>query len=255
MTEQQPQTNRRDVLQKAFVATTVAWATPIVTTLHSPIAAATGSVNCPFTYCFDDGTTEGWLIDNNAGAGDGLWNVNSGRSTSASFSLHYGTGVGGTYETGGRNAGTVTGPAFTVPAAGGALTFNVWREIENFGSGSWDEFSVSILPSGTVEYAVAIDGGTLGVFEPISIDLAAYAGQVIQVVFAFDTGDAQFNNFEGIWVDDITVPCTTPPPGGGGAGPAVAELRSSIGGAGSSYFPERRQVTVAEQRQRLRARQ
>lgn len=246
--------NRRAFLQKSLVVTGVAWTAPVITSLNTPVAAATGSLaGCPYTYCFDDGTTEGWVIDNTAGSGNGLWNVNNGRSTSPSFSLHYGTGVGGNYNTGGTNSGTVTSPAFTVPAAGGDLTFNVWREVENFGSGSWDEFSVSILPSGTVEYAVAIDGGTGGVFEPITIDLAAYAGQAIQVVFAFDTGDANFNNFEGIYVDDVTVPCTLPPAGGGGFGTPNAAVRSSIGGAGSGYFPQRSVPTQRESRDRQRS--
>ena len=203
--------DRRSFVTKTAAATGAIWTAPIVLGMLEPVAAATPSNGCPFTFCFDDGTTEGWVIDNGAGAGNGLWNVNNSRSVSPTSSLHYGTGFGGNYDTGTRNAGTVTSPSFVVPASGGALSFDIWREVEVFGSGTWDEFSVSILPSGTVEYAVSRDGGTGGLFEPISIDLAAYAGTSIQVVFAFDTGDAQFNNFEGIYVDNVMIPCSTPP--------------------------------------------
>ncbi len=247
MSEQQAgkETNRRAFLQKSLVATGVAWTAPIVVSLNDPIAAATGSGGCPFTYCFDDGSTEGWTIDNTAGVGNGLWNVNNGRSTSASFSLHYGTGIGGNYNSTGNNSGTVTSPAFVVPAAGGALTFNIWREVEVFASGNWDEFSVSILPSGTVEYAVSRDGGTNGVFEPISIDLAAYAGTPIQIVFSFATNDQNFNNFEGIYVDDITIPCDNPPAGGGGT--------SFSARAAEPYFPDRPAPTADELKRRGRA--
>lgn len=215
--------------------------------INDPIAAATGSGGCPYTFCFDDGTTEGWTIDNNAGSGNGLWNVNNGRSTSPSFSLHYGTGVGGNFDTGGTNSGTVTSPPVSVPAAGGDLSFNIWREVEVFGSGSWDSFSVSILPAGTTIYSTGPDGGTGGVFEPVTLDLAAFAGTTIQIVFAFDTLDANFNDFEGIWVDDVTVPCTLPPAAVGGGG--FGAQRSLNGG----FFPETDEPTRREKRDRARA--
>jgi len=238
--------SRRRFLQRGAAATGVAWTTPIVIGALEPVAAAVSST-CPVVYCFDDGTTQGWTIDNTAGAGDGLWNINSSRSVSPPFSLHYGTGTGGDYVTGGRNAGTVTSPSFVVPATGGALTFEVWREIETFATGNWDEFSVSILPSGTVEYAVSIDGGTMGLFEPIFIDLAAYAGMSIQVVFAFDTGDANFNNFEGIYVDDITIPCDTPPPPSNLTANFIGLSARSVA---PSFFPERAEPTARELSQR-----
>ena len=170
-----------------------------------------------------------------------------------------------------------------VPASGGALSFDIWREVEVFASGTWDEFSVSILPSGTVEYAVSRDGGTGGLFEPISIDLAAYAGTSIQVVFAFDTGDTQFNDFEGIYIDNVMIPCSTLPTGFsatnstnwpdddpgfvvespqlsqaiGVVGPdlqAFTAAGSSDGKAKSnSYFPERPDPTSSELRRRTNA--
>ena len=209
---------------------------------------------CPFTWCFDGGTTEGWTINNAAGSGGGLWNVNNGRSTSASFSLHYGTGVGGNYNTGGTNSGTVTSPAFTVPAGGGNVSLRVWRDVETFGSGTWDEFSVTVVPAvgpAVQIYAVSRDGGTGGVFDTIVRSLNAFAGTSVQLVLTFDTGDGNFNNFEGIWVDDITIPCTTVPPG------ALSATQNRSFGTGNpevdNFFPERPEPTTRELRQRRRA--
>ncbi|MEM9466585.1 MAG: hypothetical protein AAGA90_14525 [Actinomycetota bacterium] len=217
---------RRDLLKKGAVTTGVIWSAPAILSFD-PVAAAAGSTLGAYTYCFDDGTTEGWTIDNTAGAGNGLWNVDNGRSVSPSFSLHYGNGVGGTFETGGRNAGTVTSPSVTIPAVGPVdLEFEVWREVEVFASGTWDEFSVSILPTGDVLYARSRDGGTSGVFESVSIDLSAYAGDTVQIVLAFDTGDGAFNDFEGIYVDNITVPGASAPVGGLGV----------VGGFGAFSF-------------------
>lgn len=239
--------SRRDLLKKGLVAGGIAWTAPVVTTLAQPLAAATGSSGGSYTYCFDDGTTEGWTIDNTAGVGNGLWNVANDRSVSASFSLHYGTGTGGNYVTGGRNSGSVTSPSFTVPATGPVLLeFDVWREVETYANGNWDEFSVSILPAGTTLYSVARDGGTGGVFEHITIDLAGFAGDTVQLSFFFDTADANFNTFEGIYVDNVIVPGAT---GGFGlvAGGGAAR---SLGGAG--WSPDRPEPTRQELRRRER---
>jgi len=242
---------RRRFLKNTAIATGVVWTTPVVIGAL-PVAAAQGSVSSAHT--FDDGTLQGWVIDNTAGGGgDGLWNISSDRSVSPSSSLHYGNGIGGTYNTGGRNSGTVTSPLFTVPATGGEMTFDVWREIEQFANGTWDELSVTILPGGTppgtVEYSASIDGGTLGVFEPISIDLAAYAGTMVTVVFAFDTGDANFNDFEGIYVDNITIPGLVPPAGAAAANVTTLNARAATRG----FFPERATPTPRELRERNRA--
>ena len=197
--------SRRTLIKQGAAAAGIVWATPIV--LAKPVAAATGSEVGGYTYCFDDGTSEGWTMN-------GLWNISSDRSVSPNFSLHYGTGSGGTYNTGAANSGTATSPLFTVPTTGDQdLTFDIWREIENYGSGSWDEFSISVAPGGTVLYSRAIDGGTGGLWVSETIDLSAFAGQSIQLIFSFDTGDAQFNDFEGIYVDNIRVPGGTAPGG------------------------------------------
>ena len=254
MREEQSETalrGRRDLVKRGAVATGAIWAAPAILSFD-PVAAAAGSTPNSYTYCFDDGTTEGWTIDNTAGAGNGLWQVNSGRSVSPSFSLHYGNGVGGTYQTGNsRNAGTVTSPSVTIPAVGPViLEFEVRREVETYPSGTWDEFSVSILPSGDTLYSRSRDGGTGGVFENVTIDLAAYAGDTVQIVLAFDTRDGAFNNFEGIWVDNITVPGASAPLGALGAFGAFsfAPLSQPKGGG---WMPATPEPTTAE----LQARQ
>ena len=242
---------RRRVIQQSLVAAGVAWTVPVVSTIFEPVAAAAGST-CPYTFCFDSGTTEGWTIDNTAGNGNGLWQVNNGRSVSSAFSLHYGNGVGGNYNTGGTNAGTVTSAAIGVPTGGGNLTFDVWRQVETYGSGTWDEFAVTAVPTTgapAVLYAVSRDGGTGGVWVPISLSLNAYGGQNIQIVFSFDTKDAINNNFEGIWVDNVTVPCNSPPAGSLG----LLSARSLQRGAEpTGFFPETEEPSARDLRRRRR---
>ena len=241
-------TGRRAVLKKSMVAGGIAWTVPVVMTLAEPVAAATGSVSGLAFWCFDDGTTEGWTIDNNVGAGNGLWNVDNSRSVSPSYSMHYGTGSGGDYDTGGRNAGTATSPTVTLPASGTMnLAFEVWREVETYPSGNWDRFTVSILAgaTSTIVYSRARDGGTGGVFESPTIDVSAWAGQSIQIVLGFDTGDGAFNNFEGIYVDNIQIPVAA-----GGSGTSLSATRSL--GISRGYFPETPEPNQRELRRRAR---
>ncbi|MDW3177202.1 MAG: hypothetical protein R8J94_07445 [Acidimicrobiia bacterium] len=237
--------SRRALLKKGAAVAGVAWTAPVILTWTEPVAAAVGSGGGSYTYCFDAaGDPEGWTMN-------GLWNINSSRSVSPSFSLHYGTGTGGTYESTGTNSGTATSPAFVVPTSGSTIVeFDVWREVEVFGSGTWDELSLSVLPGGSVLYAVSRDGGTGGLWEHITVDLAGFAGSTVQLVFAFDTGDANYNDFEGIYIDNIVVPGATPP-GGGSLSASPLSTRSL--GTGEVWMPDRPKPTASDLRRRDRA--
>jgi len=241
---------RRSVLKKSAVAAGVAWTAPVVMSLHEPVLAAVGSgYDGEFTFCWDNGTNEGWTIDNTAGPGaNGHWGLDSSNQVSGATSMHYGRGMASNYNSPNntRNSGTVTSPSFTVNTTGNQdVVFQIWREVETYGSGNWDQFSVSVAGGATL-YSVARDGGTTG-WEQVTISLAAYSGQTIQLVLGFDTGDGNFNNFRGIFVDDFKVPSQTPPATGLGFG---ARARISTGPTG--FFPEREKPTKKEQRRRDR---
>lgn len=242
--------SRRSLLKKSAVAGGLAWTAPVVLSFDEPVAAATGSISGVAFWCFDSATTEGWSIDNSAGAGRGLWQVDNGRSVSPSYSLHYGRGLGGDYHTGRhRNAGTATSPTVTLPSDGTIeLEFDVWREVETYPSGTWDEFAVTIVSNGSSStvYSRASDGGTNGVFEHVVIDLSAWAGASIEIVLSFDTKDRNFNRFEGVWVDNITVPVAP-----GGQGTSLPTVRTA--GVPAGFFPERPEPSAGEIRRRDRA--
>ena len=231
--------SRRALMKKGAVAAGIAWTAPVIVTWSEPLAAAVGSGGGSYTYCFDDGTSEGWALG-------GLWNMSNDRSVSGTFSLHYGRGSSSDYDIG-TNSGTAVSPAFVVPTTGSTdVTFEVWREVETFASGNWDELSLSVSPGGSVLYAVSRDGGTGGLWESITVSLAGFAGSTIQLVFAFATGDNNFNNFEGIYIDNIVVPGALPP--GGGAALSATSLRSQS--APADYMPDRPAPTAAELRRR-----
>lgn len=238
--------SRRALLGRAAVGGAVAWTMPVITSLNDPVAAAVGSLGCPAVFCWDSGTAEGWVIDNASGPGKkpGLWNINSSRSVSGSYSLHYGRGSGSNYNINGRHSGTATSPSSTLPSTGPMnLEFSVWREIET-ANGFEDKLDGVIMPSGDVVYSRFADGGTNGQWEQVSIDLSVYAGTTIQVMFTFDTGDGANNNFEGVYIDDVSIPCATAPD----PGAPVAEAGAD--GFFPAWAPE---LTEAEQAERFLA--
>ncbi|NNE73397.1 MAG: hypothetical protein HKN26_07025 [Acidimicrobiales bacterium] len=194
--------DRRRLLRGGIAFGAATWVAPSVLRLDT-VAAATGSGLC---YSFE-GDAAPWTIDNKAGPdGKGLWQVDDSRSTDGSWSLHYGKGTGNTYRKGNQaTSGTVTSPDVTLPASGTMeMSFWIWREVENRGGGgNWDEFTVSVGQTGDILYSRSNDGGTGGVFEYVVLDLSAYAGTTINLVFGFATYDKNFNDFEGIYIDDV----------------------------------------------------
>jgi len=46
---------------------------------------------------------------------------------------------------------------------------------------------------------------TMKVWQTITVDLSAYAGQSVTVKFEFDTVDSLYNSTEGVYLDDVTI--------------------------------------------------
>jgi hypothetical protein len=133
-------------------------------------------------------------------------------SHSWSHSWWYGQDATGNYDTGSTNSGDLTSPPVYIPASGYYLRFWYWYQTETF-STFWDQRWVQI----------SVDGGPFNNVQQLysdpmnewqqnqAIDLSAYAGEVIQVRFHFDTMDPQLNSYRGWYIDDIEI-STTPPP-------------------------------------------
>lgn len=164
---------------------------------------------------FESGTG-GFVIDNTPQSGfyvNGLWHVSTVRGSDPGHtptnSLYYGIDAFNNFQTGfNANAGTVTSPTINLNGVTSPiLTFNYFIETEN--STFWD----------ATEVRISEDGGTflnvptftnqllhnLGVWQAVSLDLGAYIGHSIQIQFSFDTKDGAFNNYEGWFLDDITL--------------------------------------------------
>ncbi len=168
------------------------------------------------------------------------------RANSGSFAFWYGNPNTGSYigtqapddsaKSGGTstgpNSGTLTSPAFSIPAGVNAATLSLayWYEIEGVAALDYDIMRISVKDVATGAIA-AID--SLNPTEPVDdpddmpfssagnnmapvwstrqFDLSAYRGKTIQLLFTFDTKDEVFNGFRGWIIDDIVVDATPMP--------------------------------------------
>lgn len=108
-------------------------------------------------------------------------------------------------------AAEVTSGSISLPEAGAVTaTFQVFLDGES--SGSYDKLDLWVVPDVGEPVLVwtkdSVGGDTAGVFVPASADLTAFAGQVVQVRFAFDSVDSLSNNGEGAYVDDFRIDTT-----------------------------------------------
>ena len=145
-------------------------------------------------------------------------------------------GSGGTSTA--ANSGTFVSPAVQVPDVSAAieLRFKTWWEIEGVNPSSFDIMSVQISDgeSSVVRYlnptedpptpegGVAEDrraqpytsGGfnTAPVWQNVAIDISGLRGHTVQIRFAFNTVDENYNGFRGWLVDDVRISTGTSSP-------------------------------------------
>ena len=175
-----------------------------------------------------------------AGSGwtaDGLWHRTTRRAAAGGRSWWFGQEATGTYDTGGRAAGSLTSPTIDLSGQTGAVL--EWKQLFR-GEGFLRAIDVSNgldpylnLDSGRV-WVSTNDGASWRVLTHIAhespgsgfaqyrVNLSEYAGQTIRLRFEFDTFNGSNNAQEGWYVDDIQVR------GGGSAAPVLAIAPASL---------------------------
>ena len=166
----------------------------------------------------------GWTEETLAGVPtDSLWHITETRANSPTHSWWYGQEATGNYDTTGiANSGCLVSPVINLNGDATAATLEYWTWWQTETSSSWDLKKVYVRPVGaaTGTCIETLPGGecpnTAG--EVRTLDLSAYKGDDVQILFCFNTGDGTNNEFEGWFVDDIKVlvDVPTPPPPIGG---------------------------------------
>lgn len=209
---------------------------PAATTTYTVTATTScGSADDSVTVNVDDGTTGIGLSDDFEGSvsdwtATGLWHQVSNSScaspgySSATSAFYYGQDSTCNYSTGAATTGTLTSPAISGINGSSTLTFDYYRVVESF-SGDYDRTQVNILTSSgstTVFSLNSSNASTAAWVSSGAIDLSAFAGQIIQVQFVFNSVDSVSNTFTGWLVDDVVVTGESNCTGPGNTAPTVS---------------------------------
>ena len=208
---------------------------PASTTLYTVTATTTcGSANDSVTVTVDSGGGGGMSDDFESGGGSwtttGLWHLTSNSScaspgySSATSAMYYGQDSGCNYDAG-DNTGDLISSAINGINSTSELSFDYFRQVEDYAGGSYDQaqVAVSVAGSGSWTTVWSRDSGDASASAWTAsgaISLAAFAGDSIQVRFRFDSIDGSYNTFTGWFIDDVVV--TADSPCGGNTAPTVS---------------------------------
>ena len=160
-----------------------------------------------FYYDNVESGVNGWTTQ--AYTGSDIWHQSTLNSASATHSWWPGIEIQSNYNNGAPINDALISPAISLAGAGGPIRLLF---AENFVTElGWDYCMVDVSTDGGTSwtplrgvYGTAPTGDTHG-WQVTSLDLSAYSGQTVNLRFYFDTGDANFNEFPGWFVDDIII--------------------------------------------------
>jgi hypothetical protein len=194
-------------------------------------------------------------------AGGGLWHRSTRRASTGGHSWWFGQEGTGDYNTGSRTAGDLISPP--VDLTGSAAAVLSWEQYfrgEGFNSRiDLGGFSAPFLNADSGRVWVSTDNGANWLlithvvhdtpgdeFISFRVNLTRFAGSVIRLRFDFDTFNADANNHEGWFIDDIRVDeLSVEPPSillnpaaltfdgtAGAVGPDAKNVKIEVAGAG-----------------------
>jgi parallel beta-helix repeat protein len=136
----------------------------------------------------------------------GLWHVTERRANSPTHSWWYGKESTGNYDTGGANSGCLVSQEIDLTDAT-AATLTYWTYWSTESSSSYDLKRVE----------VSVNGGAWALLEQLPAGTGSGTRTItlpvknpIKIRFYFNTKDNLYNNYEGWFIDDITVETELP---------------------------------------------
>ena len=223
------------MLRRLAATSAVAWVAPQV--IATDRASAMAQSGCYVEYNFDDGTLQGWT---ETGAGGARWQVSSLPAVSGAHSVWFGRpqsndslhpvpGQPSYRVGGGRSRGTITSPPSSASSTD-VVCFQVRLAIES--ATQYDRFRLYIVQGGTRrELWNKHQGGftvidhpenpgaqwdlytTQGTWVEVNVPIGTPSGidlsQPVNFEFDFQTVDGAYNRTEGIYLDNIMIPCGT----------------------------------------------
>lgn len=147
------------------------------------------------------------------------WTRSAHRAFTGDFGWYFGDPTALNFDNGERVAGRLAFPPLALPTDRAArLVFHVYADVE--AGPTWDLLVVRVVgPDGSVPVYAKDAGFTVGGWQRVSVDLAAFAGRTVSIQFDFDSVEATLNDTEGLtldamWVltdDDLIAGCSAAP--------------------------------------------
>lgn len=133
------------------------------------------------------------------------WNRSSHRAFTGAYGWYFGDPTTLSFDNGERVAGRLEFQPLTLPAGRPArLVFHVYADVE--AGPAWDLLVVRVAaPDGSLPVYAKDAGFTVGGWQRVSVDLAAFAGRTVSIQFDFDSVEATLNDTEGLTLDSIWV--------------------------------------------------
>ena len=137
---------------------------------------------------------------------NGLWHRTEHRHHSPSHAWYYGIEGQWNYNNGFSNSGSLISPPINLTTINNVmLTFWYWYETETAGT-SYDQRWIKIsVNGGPFTNLQLLSNDAMQTWHQKTIDLSAYAGNTVQIMFYFDTIDSAANNYEGWYIDDVII--------------------------------------------------
>lgn len=165
---------------------------------------------------FDNGLS-GWFASDGQPLDGVSWRTTTTQAVAGASSAWFGDPATQTYAADGRVSGTLTSTQVLMPSAlpgaGGELGVSFWLRLGTEWDGQLydnpaglDRLSLDVITAGqtvTVWSSDEVGGSTGGLWVPVSVALPAFAGQAVQLRFAFDSLDENANAFEGAFIDGL----------------------------------------------------
>jgi hypothetical protein len=152
---------------------------------------------------FDAALPPGWNAT-------GLWHISgscfpSGAPCAGTQAAYYGQDATCNFDTGAANTGTLTSPAILLPTLppGGNISLSYCSALLSEANINYD------IPEVLVNDVRIAYGAESAAWTTQTIDLTAYAGQVVSIAFRFNATDGIANTFRGWHVDNVRLTATS----------------------------------------------
>jgi parallel beta-helix repeat protein len=143
----------------------------------------------------------GWAV-----SGDGHWEIVEDNYHSSTHSWRYHIG-NDDYDNGTRNWGEIKTPSVDLSDVENAvLTFWSWFETESGRPpNEYDLRNVTLTVNDVPMETYPICGEDNKTWIKHQIDISDYVGEIINILFEFDTIDEEYNDYQGWYIDDVEV--------------------------------------------------